>query len=212
MSTRETDPAPQAPAPTSLLRPLVEDLHDRTDADGDEKRDDQHRNRAPEQGLGRQQPPIRRFGDRLRETLYRIRVCRRTRQSGARHEDLRFVNPLPTNRKDVPHRCPNHLAIGIDGHRFVESPKSQLFKIRYPPVIMTREWVCADHTRRRKSPLPARPARAPRYPTDRAIGLALPACAPVRLAPWPGAPAPACARCETRWPCGPPIADFSGRA
>ncbi len=27
---------------------------------------------------------------------------------------------------------PNHWAIGIDGGRFVESPKSQFFKKRYP--------------------------------------------------------------------------------
>ena len=51
------------------LAALVEHLHDGADANGGEKRDDQHRNRAPQQGLGRQQPPIRRFGDRLREAL-----------------------------------------------------------------------------------------------------------------------------------------------
>ena len=74
------------------LAALIECLHDGADADGDQKCDDQHRNRAPEQGLGRQQPPIRRFGDRLREALYGIRVCRRTRQAGARHRSLRSEN------------------------------------------------------------------------------------------------------------------------
>src|SRR4029079_11044096 len=48
-------------------------------------------------------------------------------------EGLRSEFPLsPSRRKDVPHRFPNHLSIGIDGHRFVESPMSQLFKNCYP--------------------------------------------------------------------------------
>ena len=36
-------------------------------------------------GSAVKQPPIRRFGDRLREALDRIGMCRRTRRTGARH-------------------------------------------------------------------------------------------------------------------------------
>ena len=48
---------------------MVEHLHGGADADGGEKRDDEHRNGAAQQGLSGQQAPIRRLGDRLRETL-----------------------------------------------------------------------------------------------------------------------------------------------
>jgi hypothetical protein len=68
----------------SLLA-MVENLHRGTDANGGEKRDDEHRNGAAQQRLCGQQAPIRRFGDRLRETLNGIRACRRTRHPGARH-------------------------------------------------------------------------------------------------------------------------------
>ena len=67
------------------LPAVIEDLHGGADANGGEKRDDEHRNGAAQQGLGGQQAAIRRLGDRLRETLNRIRACRRTRHPGARH-------------------------------------------------------------------------------------------------------------------------------
>ena len=51
------------------LPAVVENLHKGADADGGEKCDDQHRNGAAQEGLGGQQPPIRRLGDRLREAL-----------------------------------------------------------------------------------------------------------------------------------------------
>ncbi len=51
------------------LPAVVEHLHDGADADGGEKRDDQHRNGAAQQRLSGQQAAIRRLGDRLRETL-----------------------------------------------------------------------------------------------------------------------------------------------
>ena len=64
---------------------VVKDLHGGADANGGEKRDDEYRNGAAQQGLGGQQAAIRRLGDRLREALNRIRACRRTRHPGARH-------------------------------------------------------------------------------------------------------------------------------
>ncbi len=51
------------------LPAVVERLHQSADADGGEEGDDQHRHRAAQQRLGRQQPPIRRLGDRLREAF-----------------------------------------------------------------------------------------------------------------------------------------------
>ena len=51
------------------LPAVVEHLHGGADANGGEKRDDEHRNGAAQQGLSGQQAPIRRLGDRLRETL-----------------------------------------------------------------------------------------------------------------------------------------------
>ena len=51
------------------LPAVIEHLHDGADADGGEKSDDQHRNGAAQQRLRGQQAPIRRLGDRLRETL-----------------------------------------------------------------------------------------------------------------------------------------------
>jgi len=67
------------------LPAVVEHLHGRTDANGGEKRDDEHRNGAAQQGLSGHQAPIRRLGDRLRETLNGIWTCGRTRRTGARH-------------------------------------------------------------------------------------------------------------------------------
>ena len=54
------------------LPAMIEHLHDSADANGGEKRDNEHRNGASQQGLSGQQAAIRRLGDRLRETLYGI--------------------------------------------------------------------------------------------------------------------------------------------
>ena len=51
------------------LAAMIEHLHERADADGKQKRDDQRRDRAPQSRLGGQQPPIRRLGDRLCQSL-----------------------------------------------------------------------------------------------------------------------------------------------
>ena len=67
------------------LSPVLEQLHARADADGGQKGDDENGDGAAEQGLCGQQPPVSRLGDRLRETLDGIGMCRRTRQAGARH-------------------------------------------------------------------------------------------------------------------------------
>ncbi len=86
------------------LAAVVEHLHHGADADGGEKGDDQHRHRAAQQGLGRQQAPIRRLGDRLREAFDRIRTRRRTRRFGARHDRPPFgMSPTTRSGKDVPH-------------------------------------------------------------------------------------------------------------
>ena len=47
------------------LATMIENLHERADADGQQKSDDQRRHRAPQRRLSGQQPPISRFGDRL---------------------------------------------------------------------------------------------------------------------------------------------------
>ena len=51
------------------LAAMVEDLHERADADRDQERDDERRHRAPQRRLRRQKTPIRRLGDRLRQTF-----------------------------------------------------------------------------------------------------------------------------------------------
>ena len=51
------------------LPAMVEHLHGGADANGDQKRDDEHRNGASQQRLSGQQAAIRRLGDRLRKTL-----------------------------------------------------------------------------------------------------------------------------------------------
>ena len=54
------------------LPALLEDLHQRADADGDEEGDDENRNGAAQKRLGAQQAPIRGFGDRVGQPLDRI--------------------------------------------------------------------------------------------------------------------------------------------
>ena len=67
------------------LAAVVEHLHDGADADGQQEGDDQRRHRAAQRGLGDQQPAVGGIGDRLRQTLDRIRLRGRTRRFGARH-------------------------------------------------------------------------------------------------------------------------------
>ena len=140
---------------------MVEHLHDGADADGDEKGDDQHRHRAAQQRLGRQQPPIRRLGDRLREAFDRIRTRRRTRHIGARHERPPFgMSPTTLVRKDVPHP----FRITRDWNRWAlicRESQSQLFKNRYPPDCLVTAGMPEAAVR-------ARPARVRRYRRGRA--------------------------------------------
>jgi len=49
------------------LTAMFEHLHRGADADGHHEGDDEHGNGAPQQRLGRQQAPIGRIGDRLRQ-------------------------------------------------------------------------------------------------------------------------------------------------
>ena len=78
------------------LAALVEHLHDRADADGEQEGDDENRDGAAQQRLGGQQPPIGRLGDRLRQPLDGIGTCRRTRRFGARHRRPPFgSSPTP---------------------------------------------------------------------------------------------------------------------
>ena len=67
------------------LAVMVEHLHDRADADGEQKGNDEGRHRTAQGRLGDQQPPISGIGDRLRQSFDRIRSCGRTRRFGARH-------------------------------------------------------------------------------------------------------------------------------
>jgi len=67
------------------LPAMVEHLNDGADADGDQKRDDEAGNGAAEQGLGIEEASVGRLGNGLRQALDGIRVCRRTRHTGARH-------------------------------------------------------------------------------------------------------------------------------
>jgi hypothetical protein len=48
---------------------MVQHLDHRADADGEEEGDDQCRHRAPQRGLGDQEPPVGRVGDRLRQAF-----------------------------------------------------------------------------------------------------------------------------------------------
>ena len=89
------------------------DLHDGADADGHQKRDDQRRNGAAQRGLGGEQPPIRRVGDRLRQPLDRIRTRGRTRRfRRAPSIGLRSECPRsPSTRKGCAASLPNHVPI-----------------------------------------------------------------------------------------------------
>ena len=51
------------------LATMIEHLHDRTDADGEKKCDDQRRDGATQSRLGGQQPPISGLRNRLRQSL-----------------------------------------------------------------------------------------------------------------------------------------------
>ena len=98
------------------LPAMVENLDSGADANGGEKCDDEDGNSAAQQGLGSQQAAIRRLGDRLRETLNGIRACRRTRQPGARHCGLRFLEfPQPPASEGCTASLSESLPIGIDG-------------------------------------------------------------------------------------------------
>ena len=79
------DRAEREHLPVQRLVTVLAQLHRGADADGGKKADDENGDRAAEQGLRSQQPPVSRFGDRLREALDRIGSCRRTRHVGARH-------------------------------------------------------------------------------------------------------------------------------
>ena len=113
------------------LAVMVEHLHHRADADGEQECDDQGRHGAPQRRLGGEQPPIGRVGDRLRQALDRIRSCGRTRRFGARHARPPFgCSPgKHASESDVPHRSES-LAIRIDGATLVESP-SQYFWLTF---------------------------------------------------------------------------------
>ena len=67
------------------LATMIEHLHDRADADGEQKRDDERRDRTPQSRLGGEQPPIGGLGDRLRQSFDGIGTHRRARDLGARH-------------------------------------------------------------------------------------------------------------------------------
>ena len=103
------------------LAAMIEHLHERADADGEQEGDDQRRDRAPQSRLGGEQPPIRGLGDRLRQSLDRIRAYGRTRRPRrAPCAGLRSDIPNTFDRKDVPHLSES-LSIGIERWRFVES-------------------------------------------------------------------------------------------
>jgi hypothetical protein len=84
------------------LTAMIQHLHHRADADGEQEGDDQRGDGAAQRGFGREQPPVGGLGDRLRETLDGIRSRRRTRRFGARHSAPRLkLNPqkLPSERR-----------------------------------------------------------------------------------------------------------------
>jgi hypothetical protein len=64
---------------------MIENLHRGGGCHGEEKRDDQQRNRAAQSGLGNEQTPVGRLSERLSQTLDRIRIGRRARNFSRRH-------------------------------------------------------------------------------------------------------------------------------
>jgi len=67
------------------LAAMVEHLHAGADRHGEQKRDDQQRNRSPQCRLGNEQPPVGRLSERLSQALDRIRIRRRARNLSRRH-------------------------------------------------------------------------------------------------------------------------------
>ena len=97
------------------LPAVLQQLHGGADADGGQEGDDENGNSAAEQGLRGQQPPVSRLGDRLRETLDGIGMCRRTRQAGARHGRPPLGIPLITLETEG---CAASLRITFDWNRW----------------------------------------------------------------------------------------------
>ena len=60
-------------------------VDDRRNTERDEKRDDQHRHRTAQEGLGGEKPPVSGSCDRLSQPLYGIGMRRCARAVGARH-------------------------------------------------------------------------------------------------------------------------------
>ncbi|MGX1351645.1 hypothetical protein AB7M49_005221 [Bradyrhizobium elkanii] len=69
----------------ALLPALVDHLNEGAEADRDEEGDDEGRDSAAQCRLGRQEPVIGRFRDRLRQSLDRIGLDARVRCMRARH-------------------------------------------------------------------------------------------------------------------------------
>ncbi len=69
----------------ALLPVLVDHLDEGAEADGDQEGDDESRHSAAQCRLGRQEPVIGRFRDRLRQSLDRIGLDARVRCMRARH-------------------------------------------------------------------------------------------------------------------------------
>ncbi|MHC2520814.1 hypothetical protein ACVMHW_006696 [Bradyrhizobium diazoefficiens] len=79
-----------------LLARLVDDLHERAEADRDQERDDERRHGATQRRLRDQQPVIGRFRDRLRQSFDRIGLDARVRGVCTRHAFGPLENLLAT--------------------------------------------------------------------------------------------------------------------
>jgi len=98
------------------LPTVVEHLNKGPDADRREKRNNQDRDGTSQKRLCGQEPPIRRIGDRLREALNRIGMCRRTRHIGARHRRPPFgISPVTLETEGCAASLPESL---VDWNRW----------------------------------------------------------------------------------------------
>ncbi|MGY3109726.1 hypothetical protein ACVWW7_006353 [Bradyrhizobium sp. LM6.9] len=87
-----------------LLARLIDDLHERAEADRDQERDDERRHRAAQRRLRDQQPMVGRFRDRLRQSFDRIGLHARVRGVCTRHALGPLETLLRLISKAAPHR------------------------------------------------------------------------------------------------------------
>ena len=106
---------------------MVEHLHHRADADGEQEGDDEGRHRAAQRGLGRQQAPIGRLAIDCASPLIESACADALATSARAMPRPRLDDPLKLRARDgVPHRLES-VAIRIDGDSLVEKVRVNIF-------------------------------------------------------------------------------------